>query len=201
MRKAKSLAPIVVITAIMLLLTLCFPFAQTTAWFTSGGNRIECIINVGANFTILQYINGSSTGIDITNTTSLDLSDGGSNPSMLLPDTEYNLKLSLKNSEAANTDLGIRFKIEFFACGATEELLNVEIIGTKLADASSAGYVKKADGYYYYCATSAGTPTTFASETETALMTKFIIPFSDFESKNLSGNNIKMSIIAESIEI
>lgn len=201
MKKTKSLAPIVVVTAIMLLLTLFFPFANTNAWFTSGGNRIECVINVGANFTILQYVNGSSTGVDITNTTSLDLSDGGANPSMLIPDTEYNLKLSLKNSEAANTDLGIRFKIEFFACGASEELLNVELIGTLLATESSAGYVKNADGYYYYCSTSAGTPITYASETETVLMTKFLIPFSEFESKNLSGNNIKMSTTAESIAI
>ncbi len=201
MKRVQSSNSIFALTALVLLISFISPLITSNSWFTSKGYNIQCEINIGANIAIYQNIGGSendvTTSINANNVVNLTFTNSnGESVTMVEPDEQYGLNLLIKNNESAATTSGLRFKIQFYACGATNELLNASILGFTSPTSTAGGFAQSADGWVYY-QNNSGTTIAFASNTTATILTHFSIPYADFYAKNLNGNNLKMILTIE----
>ena len=104
---------------------------------------------------------------------------------------DITLKLTLENNNKGKSAMYVKFKFELYTRGMdVDTLIATEINGFLVPTATTKGFVKDADGFYYYKETSAANAENalFERDEKASLMTSFRIPYSSFADEN--GNLI-----------
>ena len=128
MKRRANVLPITIISVLLVL--LCFSLAllgYSSAWFTSGSNRtIQLVVTVdNLNFNLYQVDKSNNeTLINLLedNATFIDINDSEGSRE-ILPDTEYSLKLVLKNEDNGSEEFKVRFKVTLYASDMNEDKL------------------------------------------------------------------------------
>lgn len=191
-----------VATSIMLFMFICVSIENTNSWFTAGdGLKVECIVSIGKyNLNVYQVNTDSSTTL-IKSTEEneseeeksyVDLSEGNALRE-IVPDNNYSLKLTLNNTDAGNEGMYIRYKIEFYACGLSDTLLDVNLSGMTAPTVSNNGFIYDSVSEYYYYQNNLGVLQKYESGNNDYILSSFNIPYSQF-GPNLSGAILKIII-------
>lgn len=203
MNKCKRGSQLWIVSAILMLVALLCSVGTTGAWFTAGdGFRVECTVTVGQfNLHVYQVIGTTETRIytndeneDTDAKSYVDLTNG-EGIREILPDTDYDLTLKLKNTDKGTDSFYIRYKINLVACGKTST--------TRVLDATFSGNDSAfvyANGWYYY-GTSATSLKEYEKDTYLTMCTSFSIPYSEFYENNYNGENVKIEIVVECSDI
>ena len=111
------------------------------------------------------------------------------------PEENVDLKLKLKNEDKGETSVYIRFKFQLMARGVDEDTeIPIQIYGFTAAKASTPGFVKEGDYYYYKESSLEGAQNAlFAKDTSVDLLTSFNVPFSSFYDEENENMIIKNS--------
>ncbi len=216
MKKAKGQSiSIIVLAVLMILICLSLPLFKTSAWFTSGDNQqIQIVIKISnINLSVYQKFStstGDGTLIqtydeneEATNKSYVDLTNGDGTTREILPDNDYALTLTLKNEDKGTSSMYVRYKVELLINGTDADIsLNLSISGQSAPTSTTAGFVKNADGYYYY-KDSAENNLTYPSNTNLAMMTSFSIPYSEFikTSNNINADTVKLVVTIEGFDV
>ena len=191
MKKTRNSFSLTLILTTMLLACLLFcTFSSTGAWFSSTGATLKFSLNVsGANI----YVYQGETKLDASENSYITLSQ------QIVPGEEVLLDLNVKNNEPVGSYL--RFKFEVYALGQTDVLIPV-VINCQEITSSSNGFFEYTDGYFCYQKyESETTSTPELMQGNLSLISGFTIEESDFVSKALNGNTIKVIITVECSEI
>ncbi len=109
----------------------------------------------------------------------------------ILPDTPKDLHLILKNADAGQSAMYVRYKFELMLRGVDADVpVDVELTDATLATSSSKGFVKDtASGYYYYKTSNATNAENalYTKGTETDLLKSFTVPYSSFVDTDASS--------------
>ncbi|MBO5954477.1 MAG: hypothetical protein J6Q13_00730 [Clostridia bacterium] len=103
----------------------------------------------------------------------------------IVPETPVDLVLVLANQDSGSASMFVRFKFEIYVRGLTSDtkIEGVTITGFKTPDATTCGFVKEDDGYYYY-QDNEGNNALFAKNAEVTMMHNFTVPLSAFLDAN-----------------
>lgn len=215
-KKSKSISINIVSVFIILTCLLLALITPTNAWFTDKHNS-GIYINVtvsNLNLKVYQTIDSSDIEIYTNKKNEENEKDGDTSTNMqfiqlsqkIEPEENVDLKLKLKNEDQGETSVYIRFKFQLMARGVDEDTeIPIQIYDFTAATASTPGFVKEGDYYYYkenslegaanaLFAKGAGidNPITPADES-IYLLQGFNVPFSSFYDEENENMIIKNS--------
>lgn len=124
------------------------------------------------------------------------------------PDEAVTLNLKLKNSDRGQSTMYVKFKFELYLRGMTADtLVPTTITGFTEPTATSKGFVKGANDYYYYKTSSAQDAgnALFLKDESAMLMTSFTVPLSSFVDNNgdlliKNSDTVYIKVIVEASE-
>ena len=163
----------------------------TNAWFTAKHNNgVQIEVDVG-NLKLKVYQNTIADANEIysnaLNETYETDNVGTTNPKYvtlggeIVPGEPIDLVLILANKDAGSTSMFVKFKFELYVRGVDGDTLlnNVSIAGYDEPTETAGGFVKNANGYYYYQDNAGNNK--LLNRTEDAVMLKaFTVPVDCF---------------------
>lgn len=184
-----------ILSVTILLITIFLSMVGlSNSWFKMGlnssktsGIRVELNISSQLAWNVYQRT-GTNTDRKLGEDSYISIYDSeNAEVGEIMLDTDYTVKLVLKEEETTNQTAYLRYKIEFKTQSGAD-ITPVTITG------NSASLVKKDDGYYYY--QNNGANATLDNNAELTLMTTFNIPFDTFESLK-NSESIKIILTVE----
>lgn len=197
MMKEKKAISINILSVLIILTTLLlFVIHPTGAWFSDSHlNEIKINATVANMKLQLFQITKDESNADVeteilTNIENAEIDQSDPTKSQYIElkgkishDQKVELKLVLENNNKGKSAMCVKFKFELFVRGSAEDkLINTTIDGFVQPTATTKGFVKDADGFYYYKDSSNANAENalFERDTSVQLMSSFTVPYSSF---------------------
>lgn len=196
-KQSKKISINIVSVLVILMTLLLSAITTANAWF-SEMHKDKILINVSIkhiNFQLFQITKNGSEDVKTEIFTNLGNEEFDSDTDAttksqyimldgkISHDQPVGLHLVLENNNKGQSAMYMKFKFELFLRGIDEdELVSTTIDGFTEATATTQGFVKDENGYYYYKESSleGASNAMFGQSASTTLMTSFTVPYSSF---------------------
>lgn len=164
----------------------------TNSWFTSEENNVHILVEVGTlKLSVYQDINGVETKLLADSEEIGDYQGPTSDHvvlnTMIAPDEEIDLVLTLSNEDAGTASMYVRYKFEVYVRGIAQDIklktqLNNYTVPVTGSGAHAGFVLDESTGWYYYKNESATANALFAKGATAILLESFTIPYDSFMS-------------------